>query len=122
MPVTLDISANSLRVVSINGKQVEKWGTAPLEPGLVRDGRILQTQAVGAAIAALFKSLQIPKGSVTAAISGLSFVYRIVRLPRLKPSLMTEAILRAAKKEIPLPLEEVYVSWQTIGGGKNGRD
>ncbi|MDD5288986.1 MAG: pilus assembly protein, partial [Dehalococcoidales bacterium] len=81
MSVTLDISANSLKLVSINGNRVEKWGAAPLSPGMVRDGHILQPQAVGAAIDALFKELHIPKGGVIATITGLSFTYRILRLP-----------------------------------------
>jgi type IV pilus assembly protein PilM len=115
MPVTLDISAESLKLVSINGNRVEKWGTAPLSPSMVRDGLILQPQAVGAAIDALFQELKITKGGVIAAITGLSVTYRMLRLPRVKPALMIEAILRAAKKEIPLPLDEIYLSWQIIG-------
>ena len=114
MSVTLDISAGSLKLVSINGNRVEKWGTAPLSPGMVRDGVILQPQAVGAAIDALFQDLKITKGGLNATITGLSFTYRMLRLPRVKPALTTEAILRAAKKEIPLALDEIYLSWRII--------
>ena len=114
MPITLDISAESLKLVSVNGNRVEKWGTAPLSPGMVRDGLILQPQAVGAAIDALFQNLKITKGGVIATITGLSVTYRMLRLPRVKPVLMTEAILRAAKKEIPLSLDEIYLSWRII--------
>ena len=32
----------------------------------------------------------------------------------MKPSLLDEAILRAARKEISLPLDELYLSWQTL--------
>ena len=114
MSVTLDISAGSLKLVSINGNRVEKWGTAPLSPGMVRDGVILQPQAVGAAIDALFQDLKITKGGLNATITGLSFTYRMLRLPRVKSALTTEAILRAAKKEIPLALDEIYLSWRII--------
>ena len=34
----------------------------------------------------------------------------------MKPSLVEEAILRAARKEISLPLDELYLSWQPIPG------
>ena len=118
MSVTLDISNNSLKLVSTNGKQVQKWGTASLIPGLVRDGQILKPQDAGVAIDALFKSLQMPKDRVSVTITGLSFTYRFLRLPRVKSSLMTETILRAAKKEMPLPVEEVYLTWQIIGGNR----
>lgn len=118
MPVTLDISTNNLKLVSVTGNRVEKWGTAPLSPGMVRDGLILQPQAVGAAIDALFQDLKIPKGGVIATITGLSFTYRLLQLPRVKSGLVTEVILRAARKEIPLPLDEIYLSWRIIGNTK----
>jgi type IV pilus assembly protein PilM len=34
----------------------------------------------------------------------------------MKPSLLDEAIRRAAKKEISLPLDELYLSWQVMPG------
>ncbi len=119
MPVTIDISAKDIKLVSFKGNQVEKWGTAPLAPGIVRDGQILEPKVVGAKIDTLFKSLDIPKTSAIATITGLSSTYRIIRLPRLKVSSISEAILRVAKKEIPLPLEEIYFSWRTIGGNED---
>jgi Tfp pilus assembly protein PilN len=76
----------------------------------------LQPQAVGEAINSLFKSTGIPRDNVITSIAGLSFTYRFINLPRMKPSLLEEAILRAAKKEISLPIDELYVSWQPIPG------
>ncbi len=116
MYVTLNITARSVRLLSVKGKQVEKWGSAPLAPGLVKDGFILQPKAVGATISALFKSTQVPKQRVITSLTGLSFTYRILSLPRTKPALLEEAIQRSARKEIPLPLEELYLSWQAING------
>src|SRR4030042_5562979 len=116
MYVTLNITARSVRLLSVKGKQVEKWGSAPLAPGLVKDGFILQPKAVGAIISGLFKSTQAPKQRVITSLTGLSFTYRILSLPRTKPALLEEAIQRSARREIPLPLEELYLSWQAING------
>ena len=116
MYVTLNITARSVRLLSVKGKQVEKWGSAPLAPGLIKDGFILQPKAVGATISALFKSTQAPKQRVITSLTGLSFTYRILSLPRTKPALLEEAIQRSARREIPLPLEELYLSWQAING------
>ena len=115
MSVTLNISDTSIRLLSTKGRQVDKWGSMPLAPGLVKDGLILQPKAVGEAIDALFKSVKVPKGQVIISLSGLSFTYCILNLPRMKPAPLEEAILRGARKEIPLPLEELYLSWQAIG-------
>jgi type IV pilus assembly protein PilM len=116
MFVTLNITANSVRLLSVKGKQVERWGSIPLAPGLVKDGFILQPKAVGAAINTLFKSTKVPKQHVITSLTGLSFTYRILSLPKTKDALLEEAIQRSARREIPLPLEELYLSWQAING------
>ena len=122
MYVTLNISATSIRLLSVKGRDVQKWGNAPLAPGLVRDGLILEPEAVGAAIDTLFKSMKVPKRRVIVTLTGLSSTYRILSLPQMKPDLIEEAIQRGARTEIPLPLEELYLSWQAIGGGHDELD
>jgi len=122
MYVTLNISATSMRLLSVEGSRVKKWGDVSLAPELVRDGLILQPKAVGAVIDDLFESMKVPKERVIITLTGLSFTYRILSLPRMKPDLLEEAILRGAKREIPLPLEELYLSWQAIGSKDDEMD
>ena len=114
MYVTLNISATSVRLLSVKGRRIQEWGEAPLSPGLVSDGLVLQPEAVGEAVDALFKSLKVPKQKVITTVTGLSFTHRVLSLPRMKPALLEEAILRGAKQEIPLPLEELYLTWQAV--------
>ena len=122
MYATLNISTTSIRLLSVKGRIVKKWGDAPLAPGLVRDGLILQPAAVGEAIDALFKSMNVPRERVITCLSGLSFTYRTLNLPRMKSALLEEAILRGARREIPLPLEELYLSWQPVGSKQEEQD
>jgi Tfp pilus assembly PilM family ATPase/Tfp pilus assembly protein PilN len=114
MYVTLNISSNSVRLLSVRGRQVSKWGSVPLPPGLVRDGLILRPKVVGAVISALFKSTGVPKKQVIASLNGLSFINRILSLPQMESASQPEAIQRAARKEMPLPLEELYLCGQAI--------
>jgi Tfp pilus assembly PilM family ATPase/Tfp pilus assembly protein PilN len=116
MYASLNINNRSIKVLSIKGRQVKKWGSLSLASGLVRDGLILQPPAVGEAIASLFKSTKTPKEKVITSLSGLAFTYRFINLPRMKPALLDEAIRRTAKKEISLPLDELYLSWQLLPG------
>jgi hypothetical protein len=116
MSVSLNIGNNDIKVLLAKGRQIKRWGRLALSPGLVRDGLVLQPQAVGEAIADLFKASGFPRNKVVASLSGLSFTYRFLDLPRMRPAEMEEAILRAAKKEISLPLEELYLSWQPLPG------
>lgn len=114
MYATLNVSSSVIRVLSVRERRVDKWGEAPLKPGLVRDGLILQPQATGEAIDTLFREARVPKEKVIICLSGMPYTYRFLNLPRLKPVLQEEAILRAVRKEIPLPPEELYLSWQTV--------
>ncbi len=116
MYVALNISNSNIQVLSLKGKQVKKWGSFPLAEGLVRDGLVLQPQAVAEAIEALFKTNKISRENVVVSLAGMSFTYRFLSLPRLKPALVEEALLRAAKREISLPLDELYLSWHPIPG------
>ncbi len=119
MSVSLNIGNNDIKVLQAKGRQVKKWGRLALSPGLVKDGLVLKPQVVGAAIDDLFKASGFSKNNVVASISGLSFTYRFLDLPRMRPAEMEEAVMRAARKEISLPLEELYLSWQALPG-KNG--
>ena len=122
MYVTLNISTTGIRLLSVKGRYVTKWGEASLAPGLVRDGLILQPPAVGEAIDALLKETKIPGERVITCLTGLMFTYRFLTLPRMKTAFQDEAVQRAARKEIPLPLEELYLSWQPIGIRQNEQD
>ncbi len=72
MYVTLNISSTSIRLLSVAGRKVMKWGSMPLPTGLVKDGLVLRPRVVGAVISALFKSTGVPKKRVIASLTGLS--------------------------------------------------
>jgi len=110
--VTLNISAGDIRAFSVRAGRVKNWGSTPLAPGLVKDGLILQPQAVGEAIRLLFRSMKIPKQRVIASVTGMSFTYRVLSMPQVESDHLEEAIYRGAKREMPLPVEELYLSWQ----------
>jgi hypothetical protein len=116
MYVTLSISNRDIKVLSVKGKRIEKWGNLALADGLVRDGQILQPPDVSEAITTLLKSTGIPKERVIASLSGLSFTYRFLDLPRMKSTMLDEAVLRAARKEISVSLDELYITWQVLPG------
>lgn len=116
---TLSIESSNIRVVTLNGRKVERWGNMSLAPGLVKEGLIVQPKAVGQAIDALFKSLGERKSRVIVSLSGTRSAPRLFSLPRAKRPLLEEAMRRQAKREMPLPPEEIYLSWWPIGGKDN---
>ncbi len=116
MQVTLCINDHSVKVLSAKGRRAKRWGSVSLSAGLVKEGFILQPRTVGEAIASLFRSTGIPPERVITSLGGLSFTYRFINMPRMKPALLDEAIMRAVKKEISLNLDDLYLSWRLLPG------
>ena len=111
---TLNIEASSIRLLSVKGKQVQRWESKPLPPGLVRDTLIADPEAVASVIDDLFSSTGTSKNGVVVSLTGLRSVSRIVALPKLRRARMKEAIRWAARRELPISLDEVHLSWQAI--------
>ena len=112
---TLNIETSSARVLSVRGRRVRKWGDVPLTHGAVRDDLVVDPAGVGSAIDGLFRSSKMSKSGVSVSLTGFRSVTRIVTLPKLPATLMKEAIRWTARREMPIPLEELYLSWQVIG-------
>jgi type IV pilus assembly protein PilM len=112
---TLNVEASSVRVLSIRGRRVRRWGNVPLPPGLIRDTLVVDPVGVGAAIDELFRSAKVSKSGVLVSLTGFRSVSRVVTLPKLSATLMKEAIAWAVRREMPVPLDELYLSWQVIG-------
>lgn len=115
--VTVSVEERSLRLLTVKGGRVQKWGHVSLEPGLVENGLIRDPAQVGLAIEALFGEQEAPKRGVITSLTvvGLGSTSHILDLPKMKPSLLEGAIGREAKRVMPVPVEELYLSHQIIG-------
>jgi len=120
--VTLNIEASSIRGLILNGKTIELWESLPLEPGIVRDGIVLEQETLGHRIDSLFNRMNAPRDKTIVSLTGLHSTFRILSLPRVKPDQMDAAVRRAARKEMPLPIDELYLSWQPLAIVNNKQD
>jgi len=112
--VTLYIDDTSLRLLVAKGKQVKKWADLPLEPGLVRDGVVVDEAKVAAKIKQALKAQKVTAKKVIVGLSGLFCLSRPITLPRLPKSMLAEAVRREAERVMPLPLEQLYILWQIL--------
>ena len=112
--VTLDIEDNSIKLMVVRGKQVEAAASLPLEPGLIHDGVIINPAAVGQRIRELMTAHGIAEKKVVVGISGIHSIYRTASIPKLPKNLIDEAARREAERVMPVPLNELYTSWQAI--------
>ncbi len=115
---TIFIRDNAVNLLVMEGKRVEKWASLPLEPGLVSQGLILDETQIANKLKELFKLEKVTMGRVIAGLSGHNSVYRIITLPKLPEAVLPEAVKREARRVIPVPLEEVYLSYQPLPSGE----
>ncbi len=117
--VTLHVEGDSIRLLVVRGRRVTDWGVQPLEPGLVRSGVVADQEAVGMQVRSLLTSHHVDGGRLVASLTGQHSVPRMLSFPEMSAQLLEEAIPREMKRQMPVPLEEMHLSWQVVGS-ENG--
>lgn len=120
--ITLDISCTAIRLLAARGRRAETWASAPVQPGMIEQGLILDPEALGDRIKRLMQAGNMSGRKVVASVTGLYSICRLVRLPQLlaEESKGEGPVMQAAMAAMPVPLEELYVSWQTIDDDEVG--
>ncbi|MFO7917747.1 MAG: pilus assembly protein PilM [Anaerolineae bacterium] len=113
--VTLSFETEELRFLAAEGDRVTKWGRVPLPTGLVSEGLITSAVEMGEILDDLFEEQGLDRGRVITSVSALRSVPRMITMPRLQASVLQEAMSREAKKEMPVPLDDLYLSWEPLG-------
>ncbi len=111
---TLFIRDDAINLLVMDGNRVEKWASSTLEEGLVSQGHITDEVQVAEKLKDLFKLQNVTTGRVIAGLSGHNSVYRIITMPELPAAVLPEAVKREARRVIPVPLEEVYIAFQSL--------
>lgn len=112
--VTLYLDSRSIRVMATTGNNIRMWASAPLEPGLVEDGLVVDEDEVAERISRLFAENDLEKKDIVLGITGLRSFTMAVDLPQLPANILAEALMRECGRVLPVPMEELYVSWMTL--------
>ncbi|MFC2035969.1 PilN domain-containing protein [Chloroflexota bacterium] len=112
--VTLYIDESSLRLMITDGKQVIKWADLSLEPGLIDSTTVIKEAEFVDKIRQLFEVQKVKDKKIIVGMSGLHCLTRPITLPHLPEAMLDEAVQREAAAVLPVPVEELYISWQTI--------
>jgi len=120
--VTLEISSTDIRLMETSRQKVIKWANLSVEPGMFENGVISDPQALSAAVKQLMTSSGINGRNVTASVSGLYSLSRIVTVSSpVGESVTQQAVLEAAAEVMPLSEDELYLSWRTVAPGEGGQ-
>jgi len=112
--VSLYINDVSLRLMVTRGKRIARLAEAPLETSLGNiDTKEKEIQLVNK-IKTLLKSNKINTRKIILGLSGLHCLTRPLVLPQLPRTMLKEAITRESQRVLPIPLDQLYLSWQIV--------
>lgn len=114
----LDIGASSVKLCAgtLQGRslRVERLAETPLPPDAVREGAILDPEAVYRAIRATLQSAGVKLRHVWLSVGGPQTTARPVRLPRMTPEILQKSIQFEATRYLPSAAEEHLIGFQIL--------
>ncbi len=111
---TLYISEVSMRLMVTRGKRIIKLADMPLDTSLSEIDTPEKEAQTAEKIRYLFKSNRIGTKKIILGLSGLHCLTRPIALPELPKAMLEEAVTREARRVLPVPVEQLYISWQTV--------
>jgi type IV pilus assembly protein PilM len=115
---TLYISDRSIRLMVTRGRRITKLADVPLEADLSEASPEERENELAAKIKALFRRNNIGSRKVTLGISGMHCLTRPLTLPDLPRTMLDEAVMREARRVLPVPPEQLYISWQSFSAAE----
>jgi type IV pilus assembly protein PilM len=113
--ITLDFDGRDIRLLITKGRKVVRWASVTVPPELMHQGLIKEPELMGTGLIRFLSTHKASRRGIITSVTGHRSVSRLLSLPAIKPDLLEDAVRRKAKQEMPLPLEETYLSWQVMG-------
>jgi type IV pilus assembly protein PilM len=102
--------------VTANGHvALTRGAVGELQPGIVRDGEVVDAAALSETLRAFFAEHDLPK-RVRLGIANQRIVVRTLDLPPLDDEKALAAAIKVqAPDHIPMPMDEAVLDWQSLG-------
>jgi type IV pilus assembly protein PilM len=112
--VSIYIDDTSIRLMVTRGKRITKLADMPLDVSLVDIDTDEKENQLVEKIKYLLKSNKVNDKKIILGLSGLHCLTRPLVLPELPRPMLKEAITREAKRVLPVPIEQLYISWEIV--------
>jgi type IV pilus assembly protein PilM len=127
--VGLDVEAGSVaatELVSNGSADVARAAVMPLEPGVFKEGEVVDADALSSALRSLFSEHKLSK-DVRLGIANQRVAVRTMRLPLIEDEAELDTAIRfQAQEHLPMPLDQAVLDHQVVGrtggGGDEGRN
>jgi type IV pilus assembly protein PilM len=120
--VDLDPSGITVAQVAVDGRiSVEAAASAPLEPGIMRDGEVVDPEGLADALRGLFRDNKKLGRRVRVGVANQKIVVRNVELPYLSDAKERDAAVRFhAADQLPMPMDQAVIDYQPLEVVQNG--
>jgi len=116
--VGLDIGTTCVRAAELswtrNGVRLDKLGQVGLPPGAVRDGEVVEPEAVTAAIKQLWAQAKFTTKKVIVGIANQKVVVRQVDLPWMPADEMRKSLAFQVADVIPMAVDEAILDYHAL--------
>jgi type IV pilus assembly protein PilM len=117
--VGLDIGTSGVRAAELTwGKgaaKLERFGQVALPVGAVRNGEVVDTEAVTAAITQLWSQAKFSTKKVVVGVANQKVVVRQVELPWLPMEELRKSLAFQVQDFIPMPVEQAILDFHPLG-------
>ncbi|MFC1908786.1 pilus assembly protein PilM [Chloroflexota bacterium] len=110
--VTLYIDDTSLRLMEAKGKRIKKLAESSLQFSSAEIPDDIKEEEIVSKIKSLLKRSGIKTRKVILGLSGRHCLSRPIVLPELPKAMLAEAVIREAKRVLPISIDQLYISWQ----------
>ncbi len=117
--VSLYINDVGIRLMVTRGKRIAKLAEAPLNISLADIDTKEKEAMLASKIKDLLKSNKVNTRKIILGLSGLHCLTRPLVLPQLPKTMLKEAITRESQRVLPVPLNQLYLSWQIVSTTAN---
>jgi len=114
--VDIDPSGITVAEVAVNDRiSVRAAAFAPLEPGIVRDGEVLDAESLSEALQSLFRENKRIGKRVRVGLANHKIVVRPLELPYLSDAKQLDAAVRFnAQDQLPMPIDQAVLDFQPL--------
>src|SRR3954452_15446647 len=114
--VGLEIEPSHLAAAEVHADTaaVERAATTMLAPGVVRDGEVVDVDALAEALKDFFRDKKLPR-NVRLGVANQRIVVRTLDAPPLQDKELTAAVRFEAQNLIPMPLDQAVLDFQVLG-------
>jgi type IV pilus assembly protein PilM len=116
--VGLDIGSSGVRAAELstskNGMTLERYGQVALPDGAVRDGEVIDSDAVAEAVKQLWAQSKFSTKKVVLGVANQKVVVRQVDLPWMPAAELKKALAFQVQDFIPMPVEQAILDFHPL--------